>query len=253
MAAGPADYWPLMPSEGLLRGQRADAFDLVERGPKVWGIPAMLAVFFASSGVLIWAVTVLFELAPIAEDQARSLALFLGGLATAGTVVFWVQQVADQPIRILGISAGPLVDVVLGVATGIGSFVAVTIVSVITAPFLPEPRDSQLPDDLSGFTGVLVVVGVVVCTPIGEELLARGFIMGGLRRRMPFAASLWISALIFAAMHVAPARVVALLVSGVLFGLLYEKRRNLLPCVVAHMTHNAIAVTALIAFKDLAP
>ena len=99
----------------------------------------------------------------------------------------------------------------------------------------------------------LLSVSAVILAPILEELVFRGFlqtallsIIGGSNRR----AVVLLSALIFAAVHGGVAQwqtLPGLFVLGVIFGWLYERRGNLLPCILTHMAFNAtmIALTLL--------
>jgi membrane protease YdiL (CAAX protease family) len=74
--------------------------------------------------------------------------------------------------------------------------------------------------------------------PIFEELLYRALILGYLLRLLPPWLALVVSALLFAAGH--PSWLLSGL-SGVAYGLLYLRYRNLWICVLSHGAHNLVS------------
>lgn len=74
--------------------------------------------------------------------------------------------------------------------------------------------------------------------PVVEELLYRALILGCLLRRLPPWLALIVSALLFAAGH--PSWLFSGL-SGLAYGLLYLRFRNLWLCVLAHSAHNLVS------------
>jgi membrane protease YdiL (CAAX protease family) len=87
-------------------------------------------------------------------------------------------------------------------------------------------------------------VGVVLLTPLWEELTFRGLIQGGLRRRLgPLAAAL-ISAAIFAACHGVPILLPYMLTLGLSLAYLREFHRNLWAPLCMHVILNGLATGA---------
>jgi membrane protease YdiL (CAAX protease family) len=77
-----------------------------------------------------------------------------------------------------------------------------------------------------------------VFVPIFEELLYRALILGHLLRLLPPWLALVVSTLLFAAGH--PSWFLSGL-SGVAYGLLYLRYRNLWLCILAHSAHNLVS------------
>ncbi|MCA9602956.1 MAG: CPBP family intramembrane metalloprotease, partial [Myxococcales bacterium] len=98
---------------------------------------------------------------------------------------------------------------------------------------------------LSVDAGVLLLAfAVVIVAPIGEELFFRGWLQDAVdheyaRGRRWFAPL--VTAAAFAAIH-PPLGMPAVLVLGLIAGLLYQRTRSLLPAVLAHAIHNAAVV-----------
>jgi membrane protease YdiL (CAAX protease family) len=76
----------------------------------------------------------------------------------------------------------------------------------------------------------VLILGIV---PFCEELFFRGFLYGGLRRRLPFPVAAVISAVVFGAVHLNEANV-------------YERTGSLWSTIAIHVTNNAIVFTYLV-------
>lgn len=104
-------------------------------------------------------------------------------------------------------------------------------------------------------TAILVVLGIAITAPLAEEIAFRGYLFPALTRwRGPWIAAT-ITALLFAAAHVA-ALPPALLPAAAFFGfgacLLFWFTGSLLPAVAVHSVNNAIVLT-FVTGGELAP
>ncbi|MGH8191569.1 MAG: lysostaphin resistance A-like protein [Rhodanobacteraceae bacterium] len=93
---------------------------------------------------------------------------------------------------------------------------------------------------------MLLAVGVA---PIVEEVVFRGVLLSGLARRMPVAAAIIVSAIIFGCAHLPDFRFVwfpvpALILVGLVLGWLRVRTHSLWPSITMHATNNAMAVLA---------
>ncbi len=94
-----------------------------------------------------------------------------------------------------------------------------------------------------------MVAALVVLVPLGEEVIFRGAIQGGLRgmTRSPWV-SIVLGAVVFGTMHLGPAAGVAipgLIVFGIGLGIVYERSGSLLGPMVMHGLFNAGNVALL--------
>jgi len=88
----------------------------------------------------------------------------------------------------------------------------------------------------------LDVANVTLWAPIVEELTFRGLLYSTLRTRLGVWPAALLSAALFALPHgYAAAGSLSVLVSGVLWGLAYERTRSLLPGLLAHSANNLIS------------
>jgi membrane protease YdiL (CAAX protease family) len=97
---------------------------------------------------------------------------------------------------------------------------------------------------------VAVVVGVVLLTPIWEEVVFRGLVHGGLRRRLGPVFASTLGAVIFAACHGVPVLLPYLLTLGLSLAYLREFHRTLWAPVCMHVVVNGLATgVALVALQ----
>lgn len=79
-------------------------------------------------------------------------------------------------------------------------------------------------------------------TPIGEELLFRGYILKGLQNKHGTVVALLISTVLFAVSHVNIVSVIHAFIMGIVFGSLYIKRGSVFSCMLAHVIYNCMAM-----------
>jgi uncharacterized protein len=137
----------------------------------------------------------------------------------------------------------------IGLGVGVGGFIAVNLViRALTGIFGPvDPPEQQLLTDVTagGVTTVLAVIAAVLMAPLIEEVVFRGVLFQGLKRRFGLWPAALISGLLFAIVHVEvqqPIYSLALLFLGVFLGWTMHRFGTLLVPLVAHATFNAISV-----------
>lgn len=106
-------------------------------------------------------------------------------------------------------------------------------------------------DQPSWLLAVLVFT-VAVVAPLGEEVLFRGLLHRALRAHLGRRA-FFVSAALFAAIHLYAIHFLPVFVLGVLLAWLYERRGSLVVPIVAHGTVNAIVAAAHFALRSVQP
>ncbi len=94
--------------------------------------------------------------------------------------------------------------------------------------------------------GILLVVGVVILAPIGEELLFRGYLMRILGARYGAKGAVLVTSALFALVHFNPASIVALFALGLVFGLLRIWTGSIFPSMLAHAIQNGASSAILL-------
>ncbi|MBI3071072.1 MAG: CPBP family intramembrane metalloprotease [Deltaproteobacteria bacterium] len=91
--------------------------------------------------------------------------------------------------------------------------------------------------------GPFKLLALALLPAICEELAFRGLVLQGLRERLrPIPAAI-ISSLLFGALHLSPYRFAATFLLGLLLAALALRSRSLLPPILVHAAHNALAIT----------
>ena len=96
---------------------------------------------------------------------------------------------------------------------------------------------------------VTALLQAAVIAPFIEEILMRGFVLGGLKNTYGAAAALVISAALFALLHFNMVQTLSAFICGIILGILYLKTESLLCCMVAHCGYNLLSYF-LVIFLD---
>jgi membrane protease YdiL (CAAX protease family) len=171
--------------------------------------------------------------------QGLGLAGALGYLSARGRLSW----------RLLGPRRPAGRHVAIGLGVGVGGFVLVNLViqALLRLVGPVDPPEQQLLTDVTagGATTLLAVMAAVVMAPLVEEVVFRGVLFQGLKRRVGLWPAAFLSGLLFAIVHVEvqqPVYSSGLLLLGVLFGWTMHRFGTLLVPLVAHATFNAISV-----------
>lgn len=163
---------------------------------------------------------------------------------------------ADFPILILIILSGLCLQVIL-------SPVAYWNMHVQFPDFLKEfeawarqqeDMRMELTRLLTTFTShrqfVIALFVIAVLPGIGEELVFRGIIQNRLQQITGNVhAAIWISAILFSAIHLQFFGFVPRMLLGAFFGYLYAASGNLVVSVVAHFAHNAVTLLMIYLYQ----
>ena len=189
----------------------------------------------------------------VETENARAVGLVLASeVALLGVTLLWLNRRYGVGLAGVGLRALTGSNVGIGLLAGLGGL-AVSIVMTaaigglvesITGEPVPQPEQIPISGEPSTALLWLLGVGVVVLAPIAEEVFFRGMLFAGLRRwAAPWPAVL-LSSVIFGITHVIPIVILPIAALGVLLAWLVEKRRSLVPAIVAHMTFNAVGFWA---------
>jgi membrane protease YdiL (CAAX protease family) len=219
--------------------------DRVPWGPvdALLGILVVIGMLFAG-GLLIFPIT-----GPDGLDATLAGQALLEVALVATAYFFAVRRGATQPFKALGLrrpQPGWVKTAALGYAAYFGA--VLVIIGILGSP---EQNDvaNQLGFDQNTFAAVTAALLIVVVAPICEEIYFRGFFFAGMRSRLPFLPAALISAVLFGAVHLSDANLIAGLQLGVLglvLATVYERTGSLWSNIAIHMFNNAIAFALLV-------
>lgn len=108
-----------------------------------------------------------------------------------------------------------------------------------------EERYQQTLQNL-GSAPVISLLQICVLAPIIEEILMRGFLLGGLSPSCGEGIALFVSAFLFALLHFNMVQTLSALVCGIALGLLYLHTGSVFCCILAHIGYNLISYVTMI-------
>ncbi len=126
-------------------------------------------------------------------------------------------------------------------------FVINTLISALSGT-QPTSKNPLVGLFLGGSVWQVAVLGVLVVFvgPFFEELLFRGWLLGGLRQHWGDVRALLVSAGLFAIIHADPWATPALFMLGLVFGGVYLRTGSLWACILLHSMWNATTFTFLL-------
>jgi membrane protease YdiL (CAAX protease family) len=168
-----------------------------------------------------------------------------------GASVLWAARQTGDARRALGLVAPPSWGRAIGLA--LVTVVAALAVSAALEPILHAARqqgltpDAPRPAGLSSIVGVvLAFVAITIVGPFVEEMMFRGLITAGLRRRFGALGTAAFTAALFALAHLLPRGLPALFLLGLALALVYERVGSTIPGFMIHCLYNGIALVAAI-------
>ena len=108
-----------------------------------------------------------------------------------------------------------------------------------------EKRANDLFDAAQGAWIVLLFVIVVICAPLVEEIVYRGFIQHNLAVAYGARISLLLASFWFAAVHLQLAEFPGLFAFALVLGLCFSRTKRLGLSIVTHVSFNATALTVM--------
>lgn len=108
-----------------------------------------------------------------------------------------------------------------------------------------EKRANDLFDAAQGAWIVLLFVIVVICAPLVEEIVYRGFIQHNLAVAYGAQISLLLTSFWFAAVHLQLAEFPGLFAFALVLGLCFSRTKRLGLSIVTHVSFNATALTVM--------
>lgn len=188
---------------------------------------------------------------PLAVNAASLIGLWIG--LGGGAVYCSRRRGSGSLARDFGLKLQWPVDVVVGLVAGAGS--QYILVPLLYLPFeqvshsLRRRLETPAKQDVAGVHGPLAVTAafllLAVGAPLVEELFFRGLLQRALKRRFGTVLAIGGSAVLFGLAHFELLQLPALILFGVVLGVLAERTGRLGPGIVAHATFNAVTVISL--------
>ena len=210
-----------------------------------WIVASALLYFLAVTGLRL-------SFQPLPPSLPLVVAGVAAFVASAGLVWILGRRVRGASYAQLGFNGFKVwLDVPLAVLGQIIAFVGMAVYAVLlrTASSSEVPTQLGVGDFGSSIAGFVVAfIIIVILAPVGEEMLFRGFLYPGFRKRFGVAKGMLLTSMIFALFHFYPLLYAPMFIIGMVLVVLYEYRGTLAPSIMLHSLNNLLALLAIYGF-----
>lgn len=263
----PPGAWPLAASAAVGRAAPGGPAPATRPSNPAIGLglsAAAIALYLVGQlGLQLIATLVLVDsglLDPANLDPAAGgptlLALVVGSQVFGLAAVLVLLRRRRAPLREI---VGPLRPIGRHVRLGVGlGLLAIVGSTIVVSALVALSGSEATPDQVltagiaeSPLQIVLAVAAAVIMAPLAEELLFRGLLHRGLRRRLSLAPATVISSVLFSIVHVdvavsQPLALVGLALVGALMAVAYERTGSLIVPILIHAVHNGVTILAVV-------
>lgn len=242
-----------------------------------WGpwtaLVGTIAIFFVSQILSVLAIYVFLMLRGWdtnridvwigSEVQAPFIFSIVIASTTLGLLATYLHRRRAHP-RELGLVRPQLRDIgytIFGFLGYMALFIFIVSILSQLVPGLDTEQTQELgfSKDTSGDGLLLVFVSLVVLPPIVEEIMVRGFLFPGLRKKLSFLSAAIISSALFGLAHLGGGEggsaiwiaTIDTFILGMVLSYLREKTGSLWAPIAVHAVKNFIAFSFLFIFKDV--
>jgi len=234
--------------------------------PTRWGVgDAMAGLLIANAAALLIGAAILAATGYIEEGAASELPLTMIALLQIplwagylGAPLWAAKRKGNGVVADFGFGMEGW-DVLRGLGAGLGTQIVAIPVLYILIFAISDALGWDYDQDLSGAAReltdkatdpvgvVLLVLIVAIAAPIIEELFFRGLLLRAIEKRSGPTWALWVSSLIFGAVHLQLLQFPALTLIGLVLGWLTLRYGRLGPAIWAHIAFNSVATVTLLA------
>lgn len=224
-----------------------------------WGVrDIVFAILLAAAGIvalnlLALGVNLVFKISVRQNPDVLLLLVVVQDLIVVGAAwLFGIVKYHARPeqigLRDYAVPMGCTLSAVLLIMSYIVRLIYAVIIKLLGVQVQPQEILMQL--DLRGAGFILAFVVVAVVAPVAEEIFFRGFLYGGLRKRIGVAGAMLVSTVFFTALHLSAGLFVPIFVLGLFLAWLYEYTGSLYPGIFLHAANNGLALLLLLLLQS---
>ncbi|MBI4387818.1 MAG: CPBP family intramembrane metalloprotease [Candidatus Omnitrophica bacterium] len=233
-----------------------------------WGIREVVKVMILFSFFAICLDLFLFMLEPWLPENFKSNFLILfhttvTDVLAIGFIGYFIQKVRGNPFHAFGLhhKLNWFREMGVGLAAYLAVLPSFLIIMILLAVFSnlihyeppPHPLIGIFVEEETRAPWLVFYSLFLACVlgPIVEEIFFRGFLYPALRKKLGVSLGICATALFFAWIHENLFALLPIFLLGSVLAYLYEKRRNLIPCITLHVVHNSVFIFYFFLIKAL--
>ena len=123
---------------------------------------------------------------------------------------------------------------------------AESILSVLIGGFLnAEGAVQQQSGVVIGGSTLLSILNIIILAPIAEEIVCRGAVYGGFRRKLGVVPSVILGGIVFGLIHFNGWISLVMMFMGMVMCVVYEKTGSLIYPIILHMINNVVSMVSM--------
>ncbi|MEF9952292.1 MAG: ABC transporter permease subunit/CPBP intramembrane protease [Clostridium sp.] len=231
-------------SEEVLFGSSKE-FTLLERRSNIpkGNMPGV------SDGIIMFGISVLVHiyLGSYLQMNYGMLGLALSLIILAAMPICYGIYVKADFKKLFSLRLPRVKHVFLGIGIWIIGLIAALLISTLLIKIFPQSMDEMKAlEEILLQNGLLVNMLVVAVIPaICEETLFRGFIYGSLSKGGRYKLAIWVSAILFGAMHLSMIKLPSTTILGLVLAYSLYRSGSILVPIIIHFINNAFSVISL--------
>ena len=186
------------------------------------------------------------------DIAAKNPMLIIWGLIASAALqlgLMWLYLRKGDRAEVLGLTHFGQISIGKTLLIAVGALVLASMLNYVYATHVISgmPMQDEMAKLLASIprTPINVTLGlfaITILAPLIEELLFRGLLQRSLMQHVPAWAAIALSAFVFAAVHMQPLAMPALMTLGAAFGYIYHKTGSLRMTIILHMINNLLAL-----------
>lgn len=221
-----------------------------------WGIPgSTVGMLLAEAAAILSVLAVGIVVAALHEARGSKVDFdnitlnFIFLIVSAAVMLMVIMafvKIRGGKIRSLGLVRASLPSY-LWVLPAMGAYLSILLIGFKLVEVLFPNIDLDQLQDIAFLSAqgniemLLAFVALIIIAPISEEITFRGFLFGGLKKKLGWIGAAVISSLVFALVHGQLNVAIDTFLLGLVLAWLYRKTKSIWPSIALHAIKNSIA------------
>ena len=164
-------------------------------------------------------------------------------------LLFFTKRFIGVSWKEIGLKNPKIKDIFIGLIGALVWFIISNLLGFLTIKFIGTKVDNSeylLGKNPTPYQYIILTIVAVFGAPIIEEMAFRGIILNSIAHKYGYKIAIILSGILFGLMHLSLVNLFPLISVGIILGYFYNKTKNLWTSIVAHMCFNGIGMLQLL-------